>query len=139
MSQAKKTYFHITVVFILILCIQLFLPTAYGLTETGKHVLCVMISAIYLWLTVGTGWVSLFILAMTVLFGLMTPAALYSGTIGNSTVMVIIVCVLLNQVLIDNGVVHYLATWFLTRKILKGRPRAFLCCSFSAYCFLALS
>lgn len=125
MKQAKKMYFHIVVVLLLILGIQLFLPTAYGLTETGKGVLCVMISAIYLWLTVGTGWVSLFVLAMTVLFGLLTPAELYAGTLGNSTVVVIIVCVLLNQVLADNGVIHYLAAWFLTRRVLKGRPRAF--------------
>lgn len=73
MSQAKKTYFHITVVFILILCIQLFLPTAYGLTETGKHVLCVMISAIYLWLTVGTGWVSL--ISIVANFGILVPSS----------------------------------------------------------------
>lgn len=126
MKNILKDYKHYLVALALILLIKLGVPATNGLTEQGVNVLALMAPILYLWLTVSTDWVSLLAIAGVVIIGAMTPAAAFAGSLGNSTVMVILSCVVLNAVLTDTGVVKWLATWFMTRKIVKGRPYVFI-------------
>lgn len=121
-----KTYKHYIVALIMLLLIKLGVPAANGLTDLGVNILALMAPVLYLWLTVGTDWVSLLAIAGVVITGAMTPTAAFAGSLGNSTIMIILSCVLLNSVLSHTGVVKWLATWFMTRKIVAGRPYMFM-------------
>ena len=121
-----KNYKHYLIALILLLLIKCCVPTAYGLTDLGVNILALMVPILYLWLTVGTDWVSLLALAGVVIAGAMSPSATYAGSMGNSTIMIVISCMVLNAVLAETGVIKHLASWFLTRNIVKGRPYVFI-------------
>ena len=124
--KALSRYKHPLIALVILLVIRFAVPPVNGLTPVGVNVLALIVSVLYLWLTVGTDWVSLLALAGVALTGIMTPAQVYSASFGNATVMIILSCVLLNAVLADTGVVKWLATWFMTRRFVKGRPYLFI-------------
>jgi len=121
-----KNYKHYLIALILLLLIKFCVPAANGLTDLGVNILALMVPILYLWLTIGTDWVSLLALAGVAISGAMTPNAVYAGSLGNSTIMIIISCMVLNAVLAETGVIKHLASWFLTRNIVKGRPYVFM-------------
>ena len=117
-----KEYKHIFIAVILAVAVKLCVPAANGLTTVGVSVLAVLLPVLYLWLTVGTDWVSLFALAAIIISGVLTASATYAGSIGNSTVVIVITCMALNKVLSDTGVIRKIAFWFLTREVVRNRP-----------------
>lgn len=121
-----KYYKHHIVALIVLLLIKFCVPATNGLTEQGVNVLALMAPILYLWLTVGTDWVSLLALAGVVMTGALSPAQTFAGSLGNSTIMIILSCVVLNSVLAETGVVKWIATWFMTRNLVKGRPYMFI-------------
>lgn len=121
-----KNYKHHFITLAIFLLILLCVPTSNGLTTQGVRVLALMAGSLYMWLTIGTGWTSLLALAGVAMIGAMSPSDVYAGSLGNSTIMIVISCVLLNSVLSQTGVIKYLASWFITRKGIKGKPYAFI-------------
>lgn len=134
-----KQYGHILIAVLLALLIKLCVPAANGLTDLGINVLAVLIPVLYLWLTVGTDWVSLFALAGIVISGIMTPSAVYGGSLGGSTIVVIITCMGLSKVLSDTGVIRKIANWFLTRNIVRNKPYVFIAMFFLAVTLVGLT
>ncbi|MCD8196280.1 MAG: SLC13 family permease [Lachnospiraceae bacterium] len=127
----NKVYVHYLVALILFLLILLALPAGNGLTSDGVHLLAVIVPIIYMWITVGTDWVSLLALAGIVMTGVMTNgsnfyASVYSGSMGNFIIITVITCMALSEVLGQTGVIAKIANWFITRKFCQGRPYMFL-------------
>lgn len=127
----NKVYVHYLVALILFLLILLALPAGNGLTSDGVHLLAVIVPIIYMWITVGTDWVSLLALAGIVMTGVMTNgsnyyASVYSGSMGNFIILTVITCMALSEVLGQTGVIAKIANWFITRKFCQGRPYMFL-------------
>ncbi len=113
------------------LLIFFILPVGNGLSSDGVHLLGILIPTIYLWITVGTDWVSLLAIIALVMTGVMTNgtnyyASVYAGSMGNFIIITIIACMALSAVLSSTGVIEKIATWFITRKFVKDRPYAFL-------------
>lgn len=133
----KKTYIHCGIAVVLLLAI-VFLPAGNGLTTDGVHLLAILVPTIYLWITVGTDWVSLLALGALVMTGVMDNgsnfyASVYSGSMGNFIIITVIACMALSAVLNQTGVITKIAVWFITRKFCKGRPYAFLAMFFLSF------
>ena len=129
--NAKKTYLHILTAVILGALLMFLLPVGNGLTADGVHMLGILIPVIYLWITVGTDWVSLAAIIALVMTGVMNNgknyyADVYAGSMGNFIIITVISCMALSAVLTQTGVIEKIATWFITRKFVQGRPYAFL-------------
>lgn len=128
---AKRTYLHCAIALIMGLLITLCLPVGNGLTADGVHMLGILFPIIYLWITVGTDWVSLLAIIALVMTGIMTNgsnfyASVYAGSMGNFIIITVISCMALSAVLTQTGVIEKIAVWFITRKFVKGRPYAFV-------------
>ena len=133
-----KQYKHYIIALILLLCIKFFVPAANGLTDVGVNVLAVLVPILYLWLTVGTDWVSLLALAGVIISGVLSATDTYAASMGSSTIIIVITCMGLNKVLSDTGVIKKIAHWFLTRNLVRNRPYAFMAMFFLAATLLGL-
>lgn len=127
----NKTYLHCGIAIVLGLLIMFLLPASNGLTTDGVHLLGILVPTIYLWITVGTDWVSLLAMIALVMTGVMTNganyyASVYAGSMGNFIIVTVIACMALSAVLGSTGVIEKIATWFITRKFVQGKPYAFL-------------
>ncbi|MGN0292407.1 MAG: SLC13 family permease [Lachnospiraceae bacterium] len=129
--KANKTYLNCVIALALLLLIMLFLPEGNGLTAEGVRLLAILIPTIYLWITVGTDWVSLLALGALVMTGVMSNgknyyADVYAGSMGNFIIITVISCMALSAVLSQTGVITKIANWFITRKACQGHPYTFL-------------
>ena len=75
----------------------LFLKPVNGLTADGVHLIAVLVPTIWLWITVGTDWVSLLALMLLVMTGVMGGeknyfANVYAGSMGNFIIITITWC-----------------------------------------------
>ncbi len=125
-KSSIKAYIHYIVAIILFLVFYLCIPASNGLTEKGVAVLAILVPVLYLWIAVNTDWVSLAALAALVMSGVMTANEVWAGSFGNFIVITIIVCMALNAVLTQTGVINKVAVWFITRKFVQGHPYAFI-------------
>lgn len=129
--KQNKMYLHCGIGALLFLVIMFFLPVGNGLTADGVHLLAVLVPVLYLWITVGTDWVSLLALGALVMTGVMANeknyyAGVYSGSMGNFIIITVISCMALSAVLSQTGVIAKIANWFITRKFCQGHPYTFL-------------
>ena len=129
--KLNKTYVHCGIALICFLLIFFGLSEGKGLTQSGVYLLSVLVPVLYLWITVGTDWVSMLALGALVMTGVMSNgknfyADVYAGSMGNFIIITVIACMALSAVLSQTGVIAKIANWFITRKICQGRPYMFL-------------
>ncbi|MFZ7132286.1 MAG: SLC13 family permease [Eubacteriales bacterium] len=121
----SKEYIHVMIAVLLGFVLKIFLPASNGLTEIGVNTLTVLVPTVYLWLTVTTGWTTLFAMAGLVIAGVITDSEVWSGVLAARACIIIAVCIPLNVILRETGVVKFIVDWFITRNIVKGRPYMF--------------
>lgn len=131
-----KSYIHYIIAAVLFLIFYFCIPAANGLTEKGVTVLAIMVPVLYLWIAVNTDWVSLVAMAALIMSGTMTANEVWAGSMGNFIVITIIVCMALNAVLTQTGVINKVAVWFITRKVVQGRPYMFIALYFFSFFLL---
>ena len=93
-----------------------------GLSQAGFQVLGILVGAIILFLTWGTGFPS-----MMIVFALMTvpglsAAKVTQATFGNNTVVFLLFCMMLAACLTKSGAARRIAIWFLTNKLARKSP-----------------
>ena len=137
-SAAKKTYLHVAIAIVLGLIVKLCIPASNGLTDVGVNVLAVTIPTLYLWLTLNTHWTSLLFLALLIMTGAMTPNAVWAGSMGHFSVITMIIFMALNFCLTETGVINKVCNWFITRKVVKGRPYVFIGMFFASMLVLGM-
>ncbi len=98
------------------------IPPPAGLSQAGFQVLGILVGAIILFLTWGTGWPS-----MAIIFALMTvpglsAAQVTQATFGNNTVVFLMFCMMLAACLTKSGAARRIAVWFLTNKLARKSP-----------------
>ena len=108
------------------------------LTDLGVRAVAIIIPTIYLWITINTNWVCLLFFALLVISGVMAPMAVWAGTLGHFSVMMILVYTIICMCLSYNGVIDKVAVWFITRPFVKGRPYAVLTMYFFSMLALGL-
>lgn len=138
MSSAKKSYIHYLIALVLGLLIAFCIKPTQGLTEIGVRVLAVTVATLYLWLTVNTHWTSILFMGLLIMTGSMTPNAVWAGSMGHFSVITMIVFMILNYALLQTGVINKVCNWFITRKIVKGRPYVFLYMFFASMMVLGM-
>lgn len=136
--KTKRMYLHCLIAVIIGIVLALTLRPGNGLTQMGISVIAVTIPTLYLWLTVNTHWTSILFLALIIITGVMTPNEVWAGSVGHFAVITMIIFTVLNQCLRETGVIDKIATWFITRKFVQGRPYAFLAMFFASHAIIGM-
>lgn len=100
------------------------LPPIAPITTIGMQIGGIFIGTIYLWSTVGTFWPSLMAiiaLGFTDYADMYTMFAAFSGYLPMLMLFSMILCGAIGEC----GLTQYIGRWFLTRKIINGRPSVF--------------
>ena len=128
----KQGYIHYLIALIIGVVLAFAAQPTNGLTQEGIKVISILAPIVYLWLTTNTHWTSLLLLGLLVMTQVMSPDDVWRGSIGHFAVITLIVFMLLNQSLKENGVIDKIASWFITRKFVYGRPYVFLAMFFAS-------
>ena len=130
MSKSAKSYLH-TAIGILIMLIGFVIAPFGPVTEVGVKCLFIFLGMVYLWSTVNPLWPSMLGLVLLGLSGYAGEGAagfkaVMASSIGNDTVILLMLTMVLFGALDVLGVTKHIAKWCLTRKIINGRPYLFL-------------
>lgn len=136
--DTKKTYIHYGAAFLIGIIIFFILQPSNGLTDVGIRVLAITVPTLYLWLTVNTHWTSILFMGMLVMTGCMSANEVWAGSMGHFSVITMIVFMILNHCLLQTGVINRVCTWFITRKIVHGRPYVFIGMFFASMMVLGM-
>lgn len=126
MRLSRTKIIHIAVAAALVVLVRIFLPVVNGLTPEGRDFLSVFLGMVYLWITVDTFVSSVLALAMFGLFQVMPSADIFRSSIGNASLMILLFSNLLICAVGESGALKRATQWFLTRRLVEGRPYAFL-------------
>ena len=144
MSTAKKKRslypLHLIIGFGIMVLFWL-IPPIDPITPLGMRCVGAFLSMVYLWSAVDTLWpsmVGLFALAISGYGGDAGFNGVWMVAIGTNTVLLTLFAMILFGGMDAIGDTKYIAKWFLTRKIFKGRPVTFLAV-FYALCFVLAS
>ncbi|MCD8020923.1 MAG: hypothetical protein LUF92_15525 [Clostridiales bacterium] len=126
MGDIKKNQKNFIIALIAGVLIYFFLPAANGLTDLGVKMLAVFLPTIYLWLTCGTGWTSLFSVTVAVMLGVYAGSSAYATLWGNICAAAVIPFLMVASVMQENGAFEWIVKWIISRKFIHGRPTLFL-------------
>ena len=127
MSESKKRipqFVHIIIILVLMFGIG-FIPPVSQLTVTGMKILGILIGTIYGVAVCAPAWPCLLAMAALALLGIAPVATILSTGLGSDSVMLMIFFFVFVAVLDQNKITEFLATWMITRKVVKGRPWLF--------------
>ena len=140
MSDVKKKRnlypLHVAIGFAIIALFWVMPPIA-PITELGMRCVGSFIGMVYMWSFIETLWpsiVGLFMLAISGIGGEAGFNGVWMNAVGVYTVLLTLFAMVLFGAMDEVGDTKYIAKWFLTRKIFKGRPVVFLLV-FYACCF----
>ena len=130
MSKSAMSYLH-TAIGILIMLAGFVIAPFGPVTEVGVKCLFIFLGMVYLWSTVNPLWPSMLGLVLLGLSGYAGEGAagfkaVMASSIGNDTVILLMLTMVLFGALDVLGVTKHIAKWCLTRKIINGRPYLFL-------------
>ena len=128
----QQGYIHYLIALVIGIVLAFAVQPVNGLTREGVMVVSILVPTLYLWLTTNTHWTSLLFLGMLVMTQVMHPYDVWRNSIGHFAVITLIVFMLLNQCLKETGVIDKIASWFITRKFVYGRPYVFLAMFFAS-------
>ena len=100
-------------------------PAIGPLTEVGMQVLGLFIGVVWLWCFVGLLWPSLVALIALGATDFATFTQVVSMSFGNNITILLLFSMILFGSPQHVGVTKYITRWFLTRKIINGRPNVF--------------
>lgn len=122
--SCKKNYLKMIVFFLIIFGFG-FLPAPEPLTPYGMKTLGIFIGLVYGWCAIGMIWPSIVgILAMVLLDILPLKTILANGW-GSTTMVLIFFMMMISKNLEKAGISNFIALWFISRKIVLGRPWLF--------------
>ncbi len=108
-----------------------------SITPIGMEIITLFLGVIYLWTAVDTLWPSfLGVLLLGFTTDMPMPQVL-SKFMGNPMTVMIFFLLLFAAVIIKSNMAVYLARWFMTRKIIQGRPWRFTATILIATYFVA--
>lgn len=151
-SQTKKVektkpsvWVHIAIGLLIMIGFPQLGPFA-PITETGMWVAGILLGMVYLWSTIDSIWPSLLGLLLFALYsgflgedvtGYAAVKTVFLNAVGSDIVLTVILGMVLFGAIEYVGCTKYLARFFLTRKIITGRPYVFLFIVFFCSYFMA--
>lgn len=95
------------------------------ITPMGMKILGIFLGLIYLWTTVDTVWPSLLGLVAIALTGFMPINQAFAESFGSNQIILVVGILALVGAINTNGICKYIGRWFVTRKVINGRPWVF--------------
>ncbi|QJT09820.1 SLC13 family permease [Oceanidesulfovibrio marinus] len=96
-----------------------------SITPMGMAMISLFVGVVYLWTAVDTLWPSFLGVLLLGMSGYMSMPQVLGKFMGNPMVVMIFFLFIFAAVLIKSNLSAYLAHWFMTRKIVQGKPWAF--------------
>lgn len=122
-SQTKD-YIKMAIFFLIIFGFG-FLPAPAPLTPYGMKTLGIFIGLVFGWCTIGMLWPSIVgILAMAIL-GILPLKTILANGWGSTTMVLIFFMMMISKNLEKAGISNFVALWFISRKIVLGKPWLF--------------
>lgn len=136
MAEKKKKdlyYVHVAISFGL-LALMWVLPNPEPITPLGMKLLGVFLMMIYAWSTIETLWPSIIGLVLMGAIGLSDAGSndVWLQAVGSNTVLLVLFAMILFGAIDQVGDTKYIAKYILTRKVLTGRPYAYMALFFLA-------
>lgn len=122
----NKIYVHLAIAVILFLMIELLLEPSGALTAKGVDVLAVFVPLAYLWLTADMVWPSIAATVLLIILGALDAEQAWYEFMGSSTIVLTIGCSMICAVLVETGVIRWIARYILSRKAISNNPNLFL-------------
>ncbi len=125
--QKNKDFFYYFISFIGIAVMFGFgqLPASAPLTQQGMNVVGIFLGVLILWTFIGLLWPSLLAIAAICLVGGVPMGKVMAGTFGDKALVMVFLSMILFGAFQHYGVTRYISTWFLTRKMINGKPGLF--------------
>ena len=138
MKKSGMIYVHLIIAVILAIVIRLLVHPEGSLTDGGIWALAIALPVIYLWITVDTFWPSLLLFLFVPLIGIYESfSEVCKASFGNTTIIFAISCIVFSSILVENGLVGRMSSFFVSRKLINGRPYVFLFMYFLAIAVLS--
>lgn len=115
---------HIVITLVLMFGIG-FLPPVSALTVTRMKIIGILIGAIYGVTFCAPAWPCLMAMVAIGVLGISPVATILSSGLGSDSIMLMLFFFIFVAVLDQNKITEFLATWMITRKVVKGRPWLF--------------
>lgn len=94
-------------------------------TPTGMEVLGIFIGTLYLWTTVDPLWSSILCIFAIGVSSYAPMAGVLSAAFGAPMVVQMMFMMIFTGALVEEKITLYIGRWFLTRKVMEGRPWVF--------------
>ncbi|MDD2978456.1 MAG: hypothetical protein PHN80_00650 [Hespellia sp.] len=122
----KKNQKNFLIALIAGVILYLIIPESNGLTNAGVRMLSVFLPTIYLWLTCGTGWTSLFSVTVAVMLCIAPGTSTYGTLWGNIVNAAVIPFMMIATVMEESGAFEWIVKWIISRRFIHGRPTLFM-------------
>ena len=107
-----------------------FITPFEGLSQSAMLLIGIFIGSVFLWISVGISWPSLFCLLALALLPELSMNSLVSSSIGNSAISFLIFTFCCSYALNQTPFTRRCAIWFLSTRFAKKGPWPFLCLYF---------
>lgn len=94
-------------------------------TPTGMEVLGIFIGTLYLWTTVDPTWSSVLCIFAIGVSSYAPMGSVLSAAFGTPVVVQFLFMMVFTGALVEEKITLYIGRWFLTRKVMEGRPWVF--------------
>lgn len=123
-TATKKNHdlIHLIVMLTIIGCFFVCDPFSKSLSSTGMKVLGVFLAGCYGWATAGVFWPSILCMIALPFTGVATMQEILAAGPGNFMFLFILFMLVFNEILDQTGVNVTIAKWFISRKIVAGKP-----------------
>ncbi len=123
--EAKKTSaskWILLVIALLLMFTTHYITPPAGLSQAGLQILGILVGAIILFLSWGTGFTSMLVVFALMTVDGLTAAKVTAATFGNNTVVFLMFCMMLAASLTKSGAARRIAVWFLTNNLSRKSP-----------------
>ena len=95
------------------------------LTKQGMNIIGIFLALLYGWIFINLIWPSLFGLLALAISGYMDASSLFAASFGNEIVVMMFFVFIFSETINYHGLSKFISLWFISRKIVQGRPWLF--------------
>ena len=123
--KSNLVYLHAAIVIFFMFIFGIICPQIGCITPLGMKILGIFIGMLYGWTTCGMIWPSLLGMVAFAGTGMMPMTEFLKVSFGNESVVFILFMFVFTAVIDEVGLINFIANWFISRKIVAGRPWVF--------------
>ncbi|MGL5677352.1 MAG: SLC13 family permease [Cellulosilyticaceae bacterium] len=123
-KKTKIYYLHCVIAYVLLFALWS-MPPIGPITPMGMKVVAILACVLYLWTTVDTIWPSFLGIVLLGFSGYAPMNQVIAKAFGNPTAILLMYVIILTGAISEAGICEYISRWFVTRKVINGRPWVF--------------